>query len=106
MIRKSMLWLSAALMAAGVSFLSTDSASAQWGRYRDYGHTYRNYDYHNHRYGNYGYRYSYPRHGTHYDWHDTSHYDYHPPSIRWHGNHIDVTPGHYDYHRQGHWDRH
>ena len=105
MLRKSVIWLSAALMAAGVAFFSTDTASAQWNRYGHYGQSYRNYDYHRgHSYRNYGYRHS-PR-STHYDWHDTSHYDYHPPSIRWHGNHIDVTPGHYDYHRQGHWDRH
>ena len=104
MFRKSILWLSAALMAAGVGFFSADTASAQWNRYGHYGHSYRSpYQY---GYGNYGHRYYYPRRGTHYHYHDTSHYDYHPPSVRWHGNHFDVTPGHYHYHRQGHWDRH
>jgi hypothetical protein len=107
MIRKSILWLSAAMLAVGVAFFSTDTASAQWGRYyNNYGYNYRYNHSPNYHYGNYGYRY-YPRSwGTHYHWHDTSHYDYHPPSVRWHGNHFDVTPGHYDYHPQGHWDRH
>ena len=107
MIRKSIFWLSAALMVAGVGLFNADSASAQWGQYRHYdGRSYRSYDSHNHNYGNSGYRYYSPRRETHYRYHDTSHYDYHPPSVRWHGNHIDVTPGHYDLHRQGHWDRH
>ena len=42
----------------------------------------------------------------HYDWHDTSHFDYHPPSYQRHYNHFDYEPGHYDLHRTGHWDRH
>ena len=37
-------------------------------------------------------------------WHDTSHYDYHRPSIQRHGFHFHVAPGHYDYHRSGHRD--
>ncbi|MEJ7591324.1 MAG: hypothetical protein WKF77_07230 [Planctomycetaceae bacterium] len=72
-------------------------------------------------YGNYG---GYPRHsgysgyngysgygghhgfGGHSTWHDTSHLDYHSPSLVPHGNHLDYVPGHYDVHRTGHWDRH
>ncbi len=42
----------------------------------------------------YGYGQSY--------YHDTSHYDYHAPSIQRHGSHLHVTPGHYDYHQTGH----
>ncbi|WP_145061965.1 hypothetical protein [Adhaeretor mobilis] len=42
----------------------------------------------------------------HYDYHDTSHYDWHPTEVRRHGNHYDVQPGHWDFHREGHWDRH
>jgi hypothetical protein len=38
-------------------------------------------------------------------YHDTSHYDYHGPSLQRHGNHYDYVPGHYDYHRTGHWHR-
>lgn len=41
--------------------------------------------------------------GAH-QWHDTSHYDYHPTQYRWHNGHIDVTPGHYDWHQTGHVD--
>ena len=42
----------------------------------------------------------------HYDWHDTSHVDYHPASYQRHYNHYDYVPGHLDYHQTGHWDRH
>ncbi len=38
-------------------------------------------------------------------YHDTSHLDYHAPSINRHGNHYDYVPGHYDVHRTGHWHR-
>lgn len=30
------------------------------------------------------------------------HYDYHAPSLQWHGNHFDLMPGHYDYHHGPH----
>lgn len=30
------------------------------------------------------------------------HYDYHPPSLVPHGNHLDYVPGHYDFHHNGH----
>lgn len=39
-------------------------------------------------------------------WHDTSHYDWHAPSLQRHRNHYDYVPGHYDLHRDGHWDHH
>lgn len=63
-------------------------------------------------YGNRGYNQSFYRgahgggHGGHGAWHNTSHYDWHAPSLRRHGNHFDLVPGHYDYHRTGHYDRH
>lgn len=38
-------------------------------------------------------------------YHDTSHFDYHPPSLQRHRNHYHYVPGHYDYHRTGHWHR-
>ena len=44
--------------------------------------------------------------GGHSHWHDTSHYDWHGPSLVPHGNHYDYVPGHYDYHHDGHWDHH
>ena len=34
------------------------------------------------------------------------HWDYHPGSIRRHGNHYHVTPGHYDLHVPGHHPHH
>ena len=45
----------------------------------------------------YGYGQSY--------YHNTSHYDYHAPSLQQHRNHYDVVPGHYDYHQTGHYHR-
>lgn len=48
-------------------------------------------------------------HGSHYGYgrrsyyHDTTHLDYHAPSIRRHGDHFHAVPGHYDVHRTGHW---
>ena len=45
-------------------------------------------------------------HGGHYDWHDTSHFDYHPAESVRHGNHYHYFPGHYDFHETGHWDHH
>ncbi|WP_425396165.1 hypothetical protein [Aeoliella sp.] len=52
-------------------------------------------------------------HGCHYgngwgwggghSWHDTSHWDYHPPQLVPHGNHFHVQPGHWDWHQDGHW---
>src|SRR5262245_31182271 len=36
------------------------------------------------------------------EWHDTSHYDYHPPTVVRHRNHFHYVPGHYDYHETGH----
>ncbi len=32
----------------------------------------------------------------------SGHYDYHPPVVVPHGNHLDVIPGHYDWHDTGH----
>ena len=34
--------------------------------------------------------------------HNTSHYDYHNPTVVPHNGHLDVLPGHYDYHQSGH----
>ncbi|MFP6611249.1 MAG: hypothetical protein VB835_02975 [Pirellulales bacterium] len=44
--------------------------------------------------------------GGHYDWHNTSHFDYVPGRYRRHGNHYHYTPGRYYYHRSGHYDYH
>ncbi len=42
----------------------------------------------------------------HSDWHDTTHYDYHPGTYVPHYGHYDYAPGHYDVHSSGHWDGH
>jgi hypothetical protein len=36
------------------------------------------------------------------EWHDTSHFDYHPGRFVRHRNHFHYEPGHYDYHETGH----
>jgi hypothetical protein len=66
-----------------------------------YGHAYHG-GYYNTGYGGYEnyYRGGYGRSV----WHDTDHYDYHPPEVVRHRNHYHVIPGHYDYHDTGHWD--
>lgn len=48
----------------------------------------------------------YPVYGghNHQVWHDTSHLDYHAPSLVPHRGHYDYVPGHYHLHRTGHWD--
>ena len=42
--------------------------------------------------------------GSSHQWHNTSHYDYHPGEWIPYGNDFDYQPGHYDFHRSGHWD--
>lgn len=49
--------------------------------------------------GNHGY-------GGHRTWHDTTHLDYHAPSLVPHRGHLDYVPGHYDVHHTGHRDPH
>ena len=51
----------------------------------------------------YGCSSGYGGHG-HRTWHDTSHYDYHAPSLVPHRGHYDYVPGHYHRHQTGHWD--
>lgn len=78
---------------------------ARYGGFGNYGRSYSGH------YGNYGSGYdsryrsnygSYPSLGYGRSYHDTSHYDYHPPTVQRHRGHLDYTPGHYDYHRTGH----
>ncbi|SFI19773.1 hypothetical protein [Planctomicrobium piriforme] len=72
---------------------------------------------HNHGYG-YGYgnswnntywgggsNWGYQRRG-HYDFHNTSHYDYVPGGVVPHGNHLHYVPGTYQWHQTGHYDYH
>lgn len=113
MIRKS-IWTCAALAIGAFGFVATETASAGWGggfgysNYGNRGYSNSSYGYQRSRgysqfgvsnrgYGSRGYG------GARY--HDTTHLDYHAPSINRHGNHYDYTPGHYDVHRSGHFHR-
>ena len=54
-------------------------------------------------YGGYG-RVRRPRHyrrAHHQVYNHGGHYDYHAPSVTWHGNHLDYMSGHFDYHQTG-----
>lgn len=42
----------------------------------------------------------------HRDWHDTTHYDFHPGQRVRHYGHVDYVPGHFDVHSSGHWHAH
>lgn len=57
-------------------------------------------------FGHGGYGNGFGRGHAHRTWHDTSHYDYHPPSLVPHRNHYHYIPGHYHWHQTGHWDTH
>jgi hypothetical protein len=103
----------------GMAFVGSASVEAghcnsnrNSGRYSQYGWRTNNYsnfnrsynrgynsNYNSNRYGNYNNVYrSTP------SYHNTSHLDYHGPSLQRHGYHLDVVPGHYDVHRSGHYD--
>lgn len=111
MFRTITLGLMAVLASAASGYAEDDDHDHGHRRYRGgYGH--HNHGHHNHggyRY-NSGYRQSFsPRVQIYGNWnrgpiyHDTSHYDYHPPTVVPHGNHYHVIPGHYDYHQTGHY---
>jgi hypothetical protein len=99
--------------ATTLAFAGSASASAAdyfrfGGSYGARGPQHRGYGYggsgiYNHHvpsYSQFGYGSHYGHHGS---YHDTTHWDWHPTTIRRHGNHFDVMPGHYDLHRDGHW---
>lgn len=105
------------LAFVGMAGMSASDASAQspfgvhiGGRavHVDLGNPHGNYRSYNRSYARSYSRSSYraPVNRGHYDFHDTSHYDYHRPQVVRHGNHYDRTPGHYDLHRTGHFDYH
>lgn len=93
--------------ATGLFLTSTDSAEAGgcgyggfyggYGRYSQpfYGHIHHNVN-----------PWTATRGGGHLHWHDTTHYDYVPPSLVRHRNHFHYQPGGYILHRDGHWDLH
>jgi hypothetical protein len=104
---------SAAVLCGGVVATAPDTADAQirvqfgsggWRSGSGWNDGYyggRSYYGGNRYYDNHGHNDGWNRRGN--VWHDTSHYDYHRPSLVPHGNHYDYVPGHYDYHRSGHW---
>ena len=108
---KRLLFAGIALM--GLVGFGTSEVAAQgydWhgGSSRGWLRTSPSYNYGGYGYGNRGSFHG--RHGgayrPHYDYHDTSHLDYHPGTVRRHFGHYDYVPGHYDWHHSGHWDRH
>ncbi|TWT97217.1 hypothetical protein [Neorhodopirellula pilleata] len=46
---------------------------------------------------------TYPSPNIHRGYHNTTHLDYHAPSLVPHNGHLDYRPGHYDVHQSGHW---
>ena len=77
-------------------FAPLSQANAQWGMSFHSGHG------HGHSNHFHGYSSGYGGYGGYYP-QSYGHYDYHAPSLQWHGNHFDVTPGHYDYHQGPHY---
>lgn len=102
-------------LIVGMLFL-LGGGSAAWadnGHGRGHGHGGghgHGHSHHHHGHGGYGYGYGNVnpyRYGGFYRgpvWHDTTHYDYHAPSLPYHRGHYDYIPGHYHLHRGGHWD--
>ncbi|MCA9133524.1 MAG: hypothetical protein KDA45_10235 [Planctomycetales bacterium] len=107
------------LAALAVAFGST-AANAQWGHggHHDSHHGGHHAAHHGGYFGHgevsirrsfsppsFGHSFVEPRyHAPRAVWHDTTHLDYHRPSITFHRGHIHFTPGHYDLHRTGHYD--
>lgn len=101
-----------AVLGAGVLGVTMFSANAeaQCGSGYGTGYSYGGYAAPSYGYGRYGYSpqirsYSNYNYGSAYGYggyHNTSHYDYHAPSVYQHRGHFDVQPGHYDVHRSGH----
>ncbi len=84
-----------ACAVVAVMALFAGSASANHGYYGGGQGCHQNYGSYN--FGNQGYVQPQAQ------WHNTSHYDYHPTTIVPHGNHFHVQPGHYDFHQTGHY---
>ena len=110
-------WILAFVTVFGLAVLASTASAQGYGRYGYAGgYNCAPYAYGGYNYGpgvglyNSGYRglnlsygglnFSY---GYQPQWHDTTHWDYHPGYLQRHGNHFHVVPGHYDLHRSGHW---
>ena len=112
MIRNLLL---SAAVALGALSLGASEASAQWGHHGGH-HGVHHGGHHGAHFGGQIARPSYSSYfsgglgyGIGYQvrrpvYHDTTHLDYHRPSLQRHGNHFHVVPGHYDVHRTGHYD--
>lgn len=111
MKRKNLVVAACAAFAFVVFACDSNEAAAQcgYGGYGVYGSGYGNsFGYQSYAYprtsfsigiGSYN---RYPSH-SYYGGHQVrGHYDYHPPEVYRHRNHLHVSPGHYDYHRGGH----
>ena len=79
--------------AGGISFSLVSRYGSHYGG-QGYG------GYHRSPYLSRSHSYYFPRHSY---YHDTSHYDYHPPAFQRHYNHYHYVPGHSYFHRSGHW---
>ena len=98
--------LPALALVAALTFAFGSEAKAQFGHGWGHGHGHSGHVYQPVAPSHWGHG-----HQTHYPnfgwqqptYHDTTHLDYHAPTIRRHGNHFHVQPGHYDVHRSGHW---
>jgi len=95
-------WLILAGLVLGTFSVTADAKAQGFGNYRPYyGATNSQFNFNYNGWGHSGgfYQYGPIR------YHDTSHYDYFPPTYYPHGNHYHYIPGHYDYHQTGYWSR-
>lgn len=105
MTRRKTWMIVAAVLALGVFTVLPSSVSAHGGNSRRNFNTYGYNNFNNYGgYGNYGWGGFMQKFNR--VWHDTSHWDYHPPTLQRHGDHFHIVPGHYDWHQTGHMHRH
>ncbi|MEO8271724.1 MAG: hypothetical protein ABI557_18520 [Aureliella sp.] len=112
MIRNLLL---SAAVALGAFSMGASEASAQWGHHGRH-HGVQHGGHHGVQHGGYNAR---PGYSSYYSgglgygggyqvrrpvYHDTTHLDYHAPSLQRHGFHYHVVPEHYDVHHTGHID--
>ena len=115
--------LLSAAVAVGALTMGASDANAQWGHRGAHhgGHHGAHYGGHHgvHHGAHYGSPVALPSYSSYYSgglgygagyqvrrpvYHDTTHLDYHGPSLQRHGFHYHVVPGHFDVHRTGHID--
>ncbi|MCA9158864.1 MAG: hypothetical protein KDA72_11085 [Planctomycetales bacterium] len=116
MIRNLLLSAAAAL---GALSMGATEASAQWGHHGGHHGVQLGAHHGGHHSSHYGGYHALPSYSSYYSgglgyssgyqvrrpvYHDTTHLDYHGPSLQRHGFHYHVVPGHYDVHHTGHFD--